>query len=45
MPGRDIRRLVASASVFPNAKKARMVVRLTAAAGTLGVGRVLRKSG
>jgi hypothetical protein len=41
MPGRDIRRLVASASVFPNAEKASMVVRLTAAAGALGVGRVL----
>ena len=33
MSGRDIRRLVASASVFPNAEKASMVVRLTAAAG------------
>ena len=32
MPGRDIRRLVASAPVFPNAEKASMVVRLTAAA-------------
>ena len=31
MSGRDIRRLVASASVFPNAEKASMVVRLTAA--------------
>ena len=41
MPGRDIRRLVASASVFPNAEKASIVVRLTAAAGALGVGRVL----
>ena len=40
MSGRDIRRLVASASVFPNAEKASMVVRLTAAAGALGVGRV-----
>ena len=40
MSGRDIRRLVASASVFPNAEKASMVVRLTAA-GALGVGRVL----
>jgi hypothetical protein len=39
--GRDIRRLVASASVFPNAEKASMVVRLTAAAGAFGVGRVL----
>lgn len=41
MSGHDIRRLVASASVFPNAEKASMVVRLTAAAGVLGVGRVL----
>ena len=41
MSGRDIRRLVASASVFPTAEKASMVVRLTAAAGALGVGRVL----
>ena len=41
MSGRDIRRLVASASVFANAEKASMVVRLTAAAGALGVGRVL----
>ncbi len=41
MSGRDIRRLVASASVFPNAEKASMVVRLTAAAGALSVGRVL----
>src|SRR4051812_16406748 len=41
MSGRDIRRLVASASVFPNVEKASMVVRLTAAAGALGVGRVV----
>ncbi len=41
MSGRDIRRLVASAFVFPNAEKASMVVRLTAAAGELGVRRVL----
>ena len=41
MSGRDIRRLVASASVFPNADEASMVVRMTAAAGALGVGRVL----
>lgn len=41
MSGRDIRRLVASASMFPNPEKASMVVRLTAAAGALGVGRVL----
>jgi predicted polyphosphate/ATP-dependent NAD kinase len=41
MSGCDIRRLVASASAFLNAKKASMVVGLTAAAGALGVGRVL----
>lgn len=41
MSGRDIRRLVARASVFPNAEKASMVLRLAAAAGTLGVQRVL----
>ena len=41
MSGRDIRRLVARASVFPNAEKANMVLRLAAAAGTLGVRRVL----
>jgi hypothetical protein len=41
MSGRDIRRLVVSTSVFLNAEKASMVVRLTAAAGALGVGRVL----
>ena len=43
MSGRDIRRLVASASVFPNAEKASTVVRLTAAAGALRVGRVLSR--
>ncbi|HXL92907.1 MAG TPA: hypothetical protein VN969_28600 [Streptosporangiaceae bacterium] len=37
MPGRDIRWLVASASVLPNAEKSSMVVRLTAAAGALPV--------
>src|SRR5262245_21459738 len=41
MSGRDIRRLVARASVFPNAEKANMILRLIAAAGALGVGRVL----
>ncbi|MQA13137.1 MAG: ATP-NAD kinase [Pseudonocardiaceae bacterium] len=41
MSGRDIRRVVARASVFPNAEKASMVLRLIAAAGTLGVERVL----
>src|SRR5215217_2348541 len=41
MSGRDIRRLTARASVFPNAEKTNMVLRLIAAAGALGVGRVL----
>jgi predicted polyphosphate/ATP-dependent NAD kinase len=41
MSGRDIRRLVARASVFPNAEKTSMILRLVAAAGVLGVGRVL----
>lgn len=37
MSGRDIRRLVARASVFPNAEKVNMVLRLIEAAGALGV--------
>lgn len=41
MSGRDIRRLVAHASVFPNAEKSNMVLRIVAAAGALGVDRVL----
>jgi predicted polyphosphate/ATP-dependent NAD kinase len=41
MSGRDIRRLVAQASVFPNAEKTNMVLRLLAAAGAVGVERVL----
>jgi predicted polyphosphate/ATP-dependent NAD kinase len=41
MSGRDIRRLVAQASVFPNAEKTNMVLRLIAAAGATGVERVL----
>lgn len=41
MSGRDIRRLVAQASVFPNAEKTNMVLRLIAAAGATGVDRVL----
>jgi predicted polyphosphate/ATP-dependent NAD kinase len=41
MSGRDIRRLVAQASVFPNAEKTNMALRLVAAAGATGVGRVL----
>lgn len=41
MSGRDIRRLVAKASVFPNAEKTNMVLRLIAACGATGVDRVL----
>jgi len=41
MSGRDIRRLVAQASVFPNAEKTNMALRLIAAAGATGVARVL----
>ena len=41
MSGRDIRRLVGQASVFPNAEKTNMLLRLLAAAGAVGVDRVL----
>jgi predicted polyphosphate/ATP-dependent NAD kinase len=41
MSGRDIRRLVAQASVFPNAEKTNMALRLISAAGATGVERVL----
>src|SRR4051794_41469879 len=41
MSGRDIRRLVAQASVFPNAEKTNMALRLIAAAGATGVETVL----
>ncbi len=41
MSGRDIRRIVSQASVFPNTEKASMVLRILRAAGTLGVERVL----
>lgn len=41
MSGRDIRRLVAQASVFPNAEKTNMALRLIAAAGATGVDSVL----
>ena len=41
MSGRDIRRLVAQASVFPNVEKTNMVLRLLAAAGAAGVERAL----
>ena len=42
MSGRDIRRVVAQASVFPNTEKASMVLRIIRAVGALGVQRVLR---
>ena len=41
MSGRDIRRLVAQASVFPNVEKTNMVLRLLAAAGAAGAERAL----
>jgi predicted polyphosphate/ATP-dependent NAD kinase len=41
MSGRDVRRLVAQASVFPTAEKANMVQRLLTSLGSVGVGRVL----
>jgi len=39
--GRDIRRLVARASVFPIAEKCNIILRLLSALGVVGVGRVL----
>ncbi len=39
--GRDIRRLVAGASVFDNAEKGNMVYRLMAGLGSLGIGKML----
>lgn len=41
MSGRDIRRLVSEASVFPNTEKTSMVLRILRAAGALGVQTVL----
>jgi predicted polyphosphate/ATP-dependent NAD kinase len=41
LSGRDIRRLVARASVFPMAEKAAMILRMLAPFGTLGIDRVL----
>ncbi|MCE3550214.1 NAD(+)/NADH kinase [Pseudonocardia sp. RS11V-5] len=41
MSGRDIRRLVAQASVFPNAEKTNMALRIVAACAATGVSRVL----
>ncbi len=39
--GRDVRRLVARASVFPAVEKSNMVLRMLAAMGSLGVGQVV----
>src|SRR6202167_5385705 len=41
MSGRDIRRLVTQASVFPTAEKANMIQRMLTAFGAVGVHRVL----
>jgi predicted polyphosphate/ATP-dependent NAD kinase len=41
LAGRDIRRLVTQASVFPTAEKANMIQRMLAAFGAVGVHRVL----
>ncbi len=41
LSGRDIRRLVTQATVFPNAEKASMIQRMLAAFGAVGVHRVL----
>lgn len=41
MSGRDIRRLIAQASVFPNTEKTSMVLRIIRAAGALGVEKVM----
>src|SRR5579872_1773069 len=41
LSGRDIRRLVTQASVFPTAEKANMILRMLTALGAVGVGRVL----
>ena len=41
LSGRDIRRLVTQASVFPTAEKASMIQRMLAAFGAVGVHRVL----
>ena len=41
MSGRDIRRVVSQASVFPNTEKTSMVLRIIRAVGALGVERVL----
>jgi predicted polyphosphate/ATP-dependent NAD kinase len=41
MSGRDIRRIISQASVFPNTEKSSMVLRILRTVGTLGVERVL----
>jgi hypothetical protein len=41
MSGKDIRRIISHASVFPNIEKASMVLRILRTVGTLGVERVL----
>ncbi len=41
LSGRDIRRLVTQASVFPTAEKANMIQRMLTAFGAVGVQRVL----
>ena len=41
MSGRDIRRLVAKASVFPTAEKANMIQRILTAAAVVGLPKVL----
>jgi predicted polyphosphate/ATP-dependent NAD kinase len=41
LSGRDIRRLVTQASVFPTAEKANMILRMLTAFGAVGVHRVL----
>ena len=41
LSGRDIRRLVTQASVFPTAEKANMIQRMLTAFGAVGVHRVL----
>src|SRR5450759_4605710 len=43
MSGRDIRRIISQASVFPNTEKASMVLRILRTVGTLGVERVQRE--
>jgi len=41
MSGRDIRRIISQASVFPNTEKSSMILRILRTVGTLGVERVL----